>query len=130
MADIAPRGNNTARFIDLKQTTRKSKTGVLQPALQLTVELDKKNKSGIPFQVDRFYNLGTRAQGVTQFVKDCLAWSGRRLTPEELDAFDPSQLVGKPVTVVISHRKEGKTYQPVIEEFLPAGPTENQTTKI
>ena len=62
--------------------------------------------AGQPYMVSRFYtsSLGEKAN----LRKHLISWRGRDFTPEELQGFDMSNIVGKPCMVSIIHNAKGK----------------------
>jgi hypothetical protein len=125
MPIVAPRGEQRGQFIsvvcgDLEILKDDKKRQLVTVFVQL--EATDKNKN--PFVVTKVYNV--KGRGDTAFEDDYKSWSGEELTPEQMDDFDPSIIVGKPVVVQITHRKEGKELVPVIEKFLPATVPETQ----
>jgi len=61
---------------------------------------------GQPYMVSKFYtsSLGEKSN----LRKHLISWRGRDFTPEELQGFDLTNIVGKPCMVSIIHSKNGK----------------------
>ena len=116
MPTVAPRGEQRGEFISVvcgdEETVKGGKTRQL---VTVSVQLEATDKNKNPFVVTKVYNIAGR--GVTAFADDYKSWSGEELTREQMDPFEPSIMVGKPVVVQIDHRKEGQELVPVIEKF-------------
>jgi hypothetical protein len=60
------------------------------------------------------------------------SWRGRAFTPDELKAFDVSNLLGKPCMVTVTHaERNGRTYANVTSVTgIPKGMTKPETTEL
>ena len=113
---IAPRGNQPAVFTIAKQETGTNAKGVEYNDITVNVQLEAKDASGQPYQVSKTYHLAGR--GFSAFCEDFESWSGRALTQDEIEGFDPDVLIkGQKVVVEIAHRENGKVVIPVIKGF-------------
>lgn len=105
-------------FTNVSIEAGKDEVGVDFQKLVLVVDLDAVDAAGKHFQLKRSHNIKL-SRGVTTFRNDFLDWSGRKLTDYELSKFEPDKLMtGKPVKLVVRHRKEGKKTVAVIDRFL------------
>lgn len=118
---IAPRGNNHGRFGKIKLETVPDSEGRHREELVVPVELEAKDPQGNPYRIEKRYNLSGR--GLATFQDDFKSWAGRCLSDEEIEQFDPDALMAnQPVVIPTRHRKEGKSFVPVIDAFLPVMP--------
>jgi hypothetical protein len=116
---IAPRGKQPGVFIDTKQTTGTDSFGVAYNNVTVCVDLHAKDKRGNPYRIEKAYNLLGR--GFSAFAKDFQSWNLRKLTQDEVEAFNPEDLMkGKPVVVEVAHRKVGTDVVAHIAAFHPA----------
>lgn len=116
---ITPRGKHRGRFVEAKQAIGEDKFGVEHNNLIVSVELEDKDKSGKPYRIEKQYNLLGR--GVSAFATDFKSWNRRAMTEEEIEGFNPDDLIkDKQVTVEIAHRGGGQNKVAYIKEFLPA----------
>jgi hypothetical protein len=116
--EIPPPGEQTGVNTRISTKSGKDDSGVEFNHLEWGVELDAMDSTGKKFQLNKTYNIGI-ARGITSFRNDYLAWSGHKLTDYELSKFDAEQLMnGKPVKLVVRHRKDGKKTVAVIDKFL------------
>ena len=120
--EIPAPGEHTGVFTKVFIKTGKDENNVDFKHLVSGVELDAKDSTGKKFLLERTYNIGI-GRGVTAFRNDYFDWSGRKLTDYELSKFDADTLMnGKPVKLVIRHRKDGKKSVAVVDRFLRTVP--------
>lgn len=111
-------GEQTGAFTKVAIKTGKDESGVEFKHLVSGVELDETDSTGAKFQLVKTYNINF-ARGLTAFRNDFTDWSGRKLTDYELSKFDADKLMnGKPVKLVVRHRKDSKNSVAVIDRFL------------
>jgi hypothetical protein len=116
--EIAPPGEQTGVFTKVSVEIGKDDIGVEFKNLHLDIDLDAVDSANKKFSLRKTYNIGI-ARGITSFRNDYLAWSGHKLTDYELSKFNAETLMGgKPVKLVIRHRKDGKKSVAVIDRFL------------
>lgn len=116
--EIPAPGEHTGIFTQVAIKTGKDENGIDFKLLASGLELDAKDSAGTKFKLEKTYNLNF-ARSLTGFRNDFTDWSGRKLTDYELAKFDAEKLMnGKPVKVVIRHRKEGKKSVAVIDRFI------------
>ena len=68
--------------------------------------MEEGEKAGMPFTVNRWYtfSIGDKAN----LRHDLVNWRTRDFTPEELEGFELSGILGKPGTVTISENEQGR----------------------
>jgi len=116
--EIAPPAEQTGVNTQVSIKIGKDDNGVDFKNLDWEIDLDAVDSTGKKFRLKRTYRIDLK-RGVTAFRNDFAAWSGRKLTDYELSKFDAEQLMkGKPVKLVVRHRKEGKKTVAVIDRFL------------
>jgi hypothetical protein len=116
--EIPAPGDHTGTFTKVSIETGKDENNVDFKNLVAGVELEAEDSAGKPFQLNKTYNINF-TRGLTAFRNDYFDWSGHKLTDYELSKFDADKLMkGKPVKLVIRHRKDGKKFVPVIDRFL------------
>lgn len=116
--EIPAPGDQTGVFTQVSIKTGKDDNGVEFKNLVSGVELDATDSTGKKFQLEKTYNINFQ-RGLTAFRNDYFEWSGHKLTDYELSKFDAEKLMnGKPVKLVIRHRKDGKKTVAVIDRFL------------
>ena len=115
--EIPPPGEQPGVFSKVFIEKGKDEDGIDFENLVVVVDLDAFDSTGKKFQLKKTYNVKLK-RGVTAFRNDFHIWSGRKLTDYELSKFEPDKLMtGKPVTLVVRHRKEGKKNVAVIDQF-------------
>jgi hypothetical protein len=115
---IAPPGEQTGVFTKVSTETGKDEVGLEIKNLNLDIDLDAVDSAEKKFPLRKTYRIDLK-RGVTAFRNDFEAWSGRKLTDYELSKFEADKLMtGKPVKLVVRHRKEGKKSVAVIDRFL------------
>jgi hypothetical protein len=116
--EMPPPGEQTGVFTKVSIQTGKDDVGIEIKKLNLDIELDAVDSAGKKFPLQKTYRVDLK-RGVTAFRNDFLAWSGRKLTDYELSKFDAEKLMkGKPVRLVVRHRKEDKKSVAVVDKFL------------
>ena len=116
--EIPAPGDHTGVFTKVSIETGKDENGVDFKNLVAGIDLDAADSTGNKFQLKKTYNLNF-PRGLTAFRNDYFDWSGRKLTDYELSKFDAEKLMnGKPVKLVVRHRKDGKKSVAVIDRFL------------
>ena len=116
--EIPPTGEQTGVFTKVSIKTGKDEDGVDFKHLISGIALDATDSSGTKFLLEKTYNLNL-PRGITAFRNDYFDWSGRKLSDYELSKFDADTLMnGKPVKLVLRHRKDGKKSVAVIDRFL------------
>ena len=114
----APGEHHTGVFTQVCIKTGKDENNVEYKHLVSGVELDATDSTGKKFQLEKTYNINL-GRGLTAFRNDYSDWSGHKLTDYELSKFDAEKLMnGKPVKLVVRHRKDGKKSVAVIDRFL------------
>ena len=109
---IAPAGVYTARaykLIDLGTQTTTGMYGVKdQHKIMLAWELldEPRMEDGKPFIVTEFYTVSLHEKA--KLRTDLEAWRGRPFTPEELEGFDLSSIVGAYCTIQVIHDEKDK----------------------
>lgn len=70
-------------------------------------QMSEGESAGKPFMVSKFYtaSLGEKAN----LRKDLVNWRGREFTPEELEGFDPKNILGKCCMLSITSNDKGKS---------------------
>jgi len=118
IAEIPAPGDHIGLFTKVAIETGKDESDVAFKNLVADVDLNATDSTGAKFQLKKKYNLNF-PRGLTAFRNDYFDWSGRKLTDYELSKFDPEKLInGKPVKLVVRHRKEGKKSVAIIDRFL------------
>jgi hypothetical protein len=85
----------------------------------LTVELEEKKADGLQWTVKKTY--GWNARGKANFRRDISCWLARELSAAEMQEFETdTELINKPVKVLIVHVQEGGKMVAKINGFLPA----------
>ena len=116
--EIPAPGDHTGVFTKVSIKTGKDENDVDFKHLVSGVELDATDSTGKKFQLEKTYNINL-SRGLTAFRNDYFDWSGHKLTDYELNKFDADKLMnGKPVKLVVRHRKDGKKSVAVIERYL------------
>ena len=116
--EIPAPGEHTGVFTKVSIKTGKDENGIEYNHLVAGVDLDAKDSTGAKFQLGKIYNINF-PRGLTAFRNDYFDWSGRKLTDYELSKFDADTLMnGKPVKLVVRHRKDGKKSVAVVDRFL------------
>jgi len=116
--EMAPPGEQMGVFTKVSIETKKDEIGVEIKNLNLDIDLDAVDSAGKKFPLRKTYRVDLK-RGVTAFRNDFEAWSGRKLTDYELAKFEADKLMaGKPVKLVVRHRKEGKKTVAVVDRFL------------
>lgn len=116
--EMAPPGEQMGVFAKVSIKTGKDEVGVEIKNLNLDIDLDAVDSAGKKFPLRKTYRADLK-RGVTAFRNDFEAWSGRKLTDYELSKFEADKLMeGKPVKLVVRHRKEGKKTVAVVDKFL------------
>ncbi len=115
--DIPKPGEHDGVFTQVSIKTGKDEDGIDFKHLVAGIELDATDSAGKKFRLEKTYNIKL-LRGVTAFRNDYFTWSGQKLTDYALSKFDENLMNGKPVKLVIRHRKEGKKLVPVIDRFL------------
>ncbi len=116
--DIPAIGKHPGTFLDVAKATGKDQDGNEFNRLVVKGELDTTDKTGKRFPFEKQYNLEGR--GVAMFRDDFRSWSERKLTDQELAAFDADKLMNRQrVIVVVKHRKDGKDTLAAVDTFLP-----------
>jgi len=116
---IAPRGCQRGVFTAAKQETGADALGTEFNRVTVVVQLEALDARKKPYEISKVYNLAGR--GFSAFCEDFKAWSGRALTQDEVEGFDPDVLIkGQQVIAKIDHRKNGKELVAVIKGFAPA----------
>jgi len=106
--EIPAPGEHAGVFTKVSIKTGKDENNVDFKHLVSGVELDATDSTGKKFQLEKTYNINF-PRGLTAFRNDYYDWSGRKLTDYELSKFDAEMLMnGKPVKLVVRHRKDGK----------------------
>lgn len=119
MPSIAPKGLKAGCFTHTEIIKGEKCAVDSMGMLQVSIQLEALDEQGSPFVVKKGYNLDGR--GVNALSQDIQKWRGEELTAEELNSFDADTLIiGKPVTVKIGHRGEGKKLEAFIEALEPA----------
>ena len=118
IVEIPGPGDHTGVFTNVGIKKDKDENGVEFEHLVSKVDLDATDSTGKKVQLEKTYKINM-PRGVTAFRNDFFEWSGRKLTDYELSKFDADTLMsGKPVKLVVRHRKDGKKTVAVIERFL------------
>lgn len=118
IVDIPAPGNHLGVFTKITIETGKDDSGVDYKLLVAGVELDATDSTGKKFELKKTYNLNF-ARSLTSFRNDYFDWSGHKLTDYEMSQFEAETMMnGKPVQLVVRHRKEGKKSVAVIDRFL------------
>ena len=73
----------------------------------ISFELDEKMADGRPFSVSKFYTVSLHEK--SNLRKDMAGWRGRDFTEEELQGFDPKNILGKPCFLSIIRTDKGKS---------------------
>lgn len=60
----------------------------------------------LPFTIGKFYTASLNEKA--NLRKDLESWRGRPFTEDELDGFDPENILGVPAMINVSHNKAGK----------------------
>lgn len=116
--NIPPEGPNNGKFIDLNLLPEdQDQAGKPRQLLRLDVQLEALDLKGKPFVVSKFYNLLGR--GLEILNDDLHDWCGLDLVPEQGEEFDTSAIVGQPVTVELTNRRQGKQWHTTINAFHP-----------
>ena len=116
--EIPAPGEHTGVFTKFAIETGKDENNVDFKNLVEGIDLTATDSTGAKFQLEKKYNLNF-PRGLTAFRNDYFDWSGHKLTDYELSKFDAEKLMnGKPVKLVVRHRKEGKKTVAVIDRFL------------
>ena len=116
--EIPAPGNHTGVYTSVSIKTGKDENGVEFKHLIAGIELDATDSAGKKFQLEKIYNINV-PRGLTAFRNDYFDWSGHKLTDYELSKFDAEKLMnGKPVKLVVRHRKDGKKSVAIIDRFL------------
>ena len=116
--EIPAPGEHTGTFTKVSIEQGKDENSVDFKNLVPVIDLNATDSEGNKFQLKKPYNLNF-PRGLTAFRNDYLDWSGHKLTDYELSKFDAEKLMkGKPVKLVVRHRKEGKKSVAVIDRFL------------
>ena len=117
LAEMPPPGEQPGVFSKVYIDKGKDEDGIDFENLVLVVDLDRADSTGKKFQLERTYNVKLK-RGVTAFRNDFYIWSGRKLTDYDLATFEPEKwMTGKPVKLVVRHRKDGKKSVAVIDQF-------------
>ena len=120
--EIAAPGEQTGVNAEVAIKIGKDDHGIEFKHLVWEVDLDKRDSQSKQFRLGKTYNI-MFARGLTSFRNDYFDWSGHKLTDYELAKFDAEKLMnGKPVKLVIRHRKDGKKSVAVIDRFLRTVP--------
>lgn len=115
---IAPCGQNQGRIAAIQMEGDVTSEGKDERILRIIVDLYTVDSKDSPYRVEKIYKLGGR--GIKAFCEDFKSVKGRAITDDELDAFNPEELMkDQNVTVEIKHRKDGKKIVPAIDKFLP-----------
>jgi len=122
--DIAPRGLQNAEIVEVCNLIGK-KADKEFSQMDLVFRLNAKNRDGQNHVLTRSYNLSGR--GVSLFLEDYNAMTGKEMTKTDLYDFDAQSLVKMPVQAEIDYI-EGpkgiiskiKSFQPVNETSQPA----------
>jgi hypothetical protein len=118
---IAPKGLQKGTFVGAINEAG-VKDGKQIDRVVVTVELETADGKGSPFVVTKDYNILPNGRGFKAFLDDYNGWSGKDLTEDDMYSdFNGEADKGKPLTVKIGHRKNGKEWEAVIEAFHPAG---------
>lgn len=118
IVEIPAPGEHNGVFTKVYIKTGKDENAVDFMHLVAGVELDATDSTGKKFQLEVTYNINL-GRGLTAFRNDYRDWSGHKLTDYELSKFDADTLMsGKPVRLVVRHRREGKKFFAVIDRFL------------
>lgn len=111
--EITPEGTYIARcfkIIDLGTQTTNGQYGTKeQHKVMIGWELfddDVKMEDGRPFSVNQWYTVSLSDKA--NLRKDLEAWRGKKFTPEELEGFDLSSVLGKYCMIQVVHDETGK----------------------
>lgn len=110
---ITPEGQYVARcfkIIDMGTQTTTGMYGVKdQHKVMITWELlddNVKMEDGKPFAVSQFYTVSLHEKA--KLRADLEAWRGKKFTPEELEGFDISSVIGAYCMLQVVHSEDGK----------------------
>jgi len=84
----------------------------------ISFELDEKMADGKPFAASKFYTVSLSEKA--NLRKDLEGWRGRAFSDEELQGFDPKNVLGKPCMLSLIRTDKGKTKIASISK-LPKG---------
>jgi len=110
-------GKHQGRFADY-QLTEVVDGDDTYSEMELSVELDARDKAGKPFTVTKHYTL--RGRGTANLRNDLKDWAGQDIVPTDVSEFDSAVFLGRKVTVGIETTVSGKKGQTVIKSFGPA----------
>lgn len=114
---VAARGTHKSRIVGINQVT---KTPDDEPCNLLVADVELVETIGAnerPFVISKAYNLD--GHGASSFAADYRAWSGVKLTPEQLNSFNTEEAINKPFRVKVDHRRAGKELIPIIVSWMP-----------
>ena len=106
-APITPTlGTVEGRILDLTMESGVDKENKPFKRLSLVGGLNEKNETGEPFKGSRTWNLLGR--GATDFCKEVSAFTGKKVTTNDLRQFKKSVLVNQPARFEVKERREGR----------------------
>lgn len=109
---ITPEGTYVARCFKLIDTGTQTTTGQFgtkeQKKIMISWELldGERMEDGKPYAVSQWYTASLHEK--SQLRKDLEAWRGRKFTPEELEGFDLTKVLGQYCMIQIVHSNDGK----------------------
>lgn len=112
--EMTPEGQYTARcyrIIDLGTQTVTNSYGTKEKhkvmiSWELIGDDDPKMEDGKPFSVHKSYTVTLSEKG--NLRPDLEHWRGKKFTPQELDGFDLSKVLGQYCTIQVIHDETGK----------------------
>lgn len=107
------------KFVDIgTQTGEFNGEEKIQHKVIIGWEIDEKMSDGKPFAIHAFYTASLHEKAKLRAHLE--AWRGRQLTPEELQGFDPREMLGKTCMLSLVKNDKEKTVLSSVSK-LPKG---------